>query len=312
MRLEFIRVRLRSGTSLAICLVVLSSLLYSLGSALSKELIDRWQFNAMQLFFLRSLLVLAGIAAMPLMRARPPSLGRVLSPPHAWLQRLTAFTLVSSAVLGTIGYGYLPVTTATAFSFLTPLLATAMAAIFLREKASLQRWLAIALGFAGVIVVVHPGAPSDGDPRHLIGVAAAFVSATLYAMQQMLIRRARETMTMMDVTAQAAVVGFVMLIWFMPFVWRSVPGPALLLIIATTATQTGGLLMLASAIRIGQISHLAPWQYGSMIWAMLLDLFMFGHTPELVALTGAAMIVVAGLLSQLRLPGFFQRTRARS
>ena len=278
MRLDDIRAHLRPSTGLAICLVVLSSLLYSLGYALSKELIDTWHFNAMQLFVLRSLLVLAGIAAMPLLGARPPPLARVLSPPHPWVQRLTACTLVCSAVL-----------------------ATAMAAIFLREKVSPKHWLAIALGFAGVIVIVHPGAPSHGGSHHLIGVAAAFGSATLYAMQQMLIRRARDTMTTMDVMAQAAVVGLVMLIWFMPFVWRSVPGSALLLIVAATATQTGGLLTIAAAIRIGQISHLAPWQYGGMVWAMLLDLFMFGHTPGLVALTGAAMIVLAGLSSQVRL-----------
>jgi drug/metabolite transporter (DMT)-like permease len=61
------------------------------------------------------------------------------------------------------------------------------------------------------------------------------------------------------------------------------------------------LLTIAAAIRQGQISQLAPWQYGGMIWAMLLDLAMFGHTPGVVALSGAVMIVMGGLLSQIRL-----------
>ncbi|MCB8879323.1 DMT family transporter [Acidisoma cellulosilytica] len=312
MRLASLRAQLRPGNGLAIGLVILSSLLYSLGYALSKQLIQAWHFNAMQLFVLRSILVLAGISAMPLVGARPPSLARVLSPPHPWLQRLTALTLVISAVLATIGYGYLPVTTATAFSFLAPLLATAMAAVFLREKVSVQRWIAIAVGFAGVIVIVHPGGRNQGQSAHLIGIVAAFGSATLYAMQQMLIRRARDSMTTMDVMAQAAVVGLVLLVWFMPFVWRPVPTSALLLIVAAAATQTGGLLTIAAAIRIGQISQLAPWQYGGMVWAMLLDLFMFGHTPGLVALIGAAMIVAGGLLSQFRLQGFSRLVRMRS
>jgi drug/metabolite transporter (DMT)-like permease len=69
---------------------------------------------------------------------------------------------------------------------------------------------------------------------------------------------------------------------------------------------------MAAAIRMGQISQLAPWQYGGMVWAILLDLFMFGHVPGFVALTGAVMIVAGGLLSQFRLPGFVRLTRARS
>lgn len=283
-------------------MVVLSSLLYSLGYAITKQLIAGWQFDAMQLFVLRSLLVLAGLAALPLVGRRPPSLARLAAPPQAWTQRAAATALVCSALLAMIGYGYLPVTTATAFSFTAPLLVTAMAALFLGERVPPLRWLAVALGFAGVLVIVHPGAAGSHASGHLIGVAAAFGSAVLYAAQQMLIRRAREFMTTTDVIAQAALVGLVLLAGFMPFVWRSVPPAAFTLILLATVTQTGGLLTIAAAIRMGQISQLAPWQYGGMVWAMLLDLFMFGHVPGVVALTGAAMIVAGGLMSQVKLP----------
>jgi uncharacterized membrane protein len=128
----------------------------------------------------------------------------------------------------------------------------------------------------------------------------------------MLIRRARESQTTTDVIAQAALVGLILLGGFMPFVWRAVPASAFTLIVLATVTQTGGLLTIAAAIRMGQISQLAPWQYGGMVWAMLLDLFMFGHAPGVVALTGAGMIVAGGLMSQVRLPGFSLRTRAGS
>jgi len=296
------RGRLPKGTALAIPMVVLSSLLYSLGYAITKLLIAGWHFDAMQLFVMRSLLALAGLAALPLIGRRPPSLMRLLNPPQAGTQRLAAAALVCSAVLAIIGYGYLPVTTATAFSFTAPLLVTAMAAVFLREQVPLWRWGAIALGFAGVLVIVHPGGHDFGG-RHLIGVAAAFGSAVLYAVQQMLQRHARESQTTTDVIAQAAIAGLILLAGFMPFVWRSVPPPAFGLILLATVTQTGGLVTIAAAIRIGQISQLAPWQYGGMVWAMLLDLFLFGHAPGLAALGGAAMIVAAGLASQLRMSG---------
>ncbi len=289
---------MRSGPALAIGLVLLSSLLYSLGYALSKQLIETWRFDAMQLFVLRSLLVLAGLVALQLTGLKRLSLARLLSPPHPWTQRLAAAALVVSAVLAMIGYGHLPVTTATAISYTTPLLVTVLAATLLREHVPLQRWVAVVIGFVGVLVIVHPG---PGGGGHLIGVGAALGSAILYGAQQMLIRHSRESMTTADVVAQAALIGLVLLGGAMPFVWRSVPVSAMLLILASTAAQTGGLLAIAAAIRQGQISRLAPWQYGGMIWAMALDLVMFGHPPGLVALTGAVMIVAGGLLSQIRL-----------
>jgi drug/metabolite transporter (DMT)-like permease len=170
----------------------------------------------------------------------------------------------------------------------------------------------VVIGFAGVVVIVHPAAGgAAGGTGHLIGVGAALASAILYAIQQMIIRHSRDSMTTADVVAQAAIVGLVLLGGAMPFVWRSVPLSAMLLILAATAAQTGGLLTIAAAIRQGQISRLAPWQYGGMIWAMALDLVMFGHTPGAVALSGAVMIVAGGLLSQIRLPSRLKPVEAR-
>lgn len=297
-----IRAVARPGTGLAILLVLLSSLCYSLGYALIKRIIETWHFDTLQLFVLRSLLVCAGFAIMPLFGRRPLSLARLLSPPQAWIQRTAAIALVSSAVLAMVGYAHLAVTTATAFSFTTPLLVTILAALLLKERVPLLRWVAVALGFAGVLVVLHPGSGAAGHAGgHFIGVAAALASAVLYAMQQLLIRHSRESVTTTDVVTQGAFVGLILLGGFMPFVWRSVPAPAFLLILLATMAQTAGLFSIAAAIRMGQISQLAPWQYGGMVWAMLLDLTMFGHVPGVMALTGAVMIAAGGLLSQVTL-----------
>jgi drug/metabolite transporter (DMT)-like permease len=310
-RLDRLRRLTPSGPGVAIALVLLSSLLYSLGYALSKRLIETWHFDAMQLFVLRSLFALAGLCALHLAGLRRLDIARLLSPPQAWAQRLAAAALVASAVLAMIGYGHLPVTTATAFSYTTPLLVTVLAAFLLREPVPARRWLAVAVGFAGVLVIVHPGRGIARDTGHLIGVGAALGSAILYAAYQLLIRRMREAAGTGDAIGQAAIVGLVLLGGAMPFVWRPVPVSAVLLVLAATATQTGGLLAIAGALRQGQISQLAPWQYGGMIWAMLLDLIMFSHVPGVVALTGAALIVMGGLLSQIRLSSARGRMEAK-
>ena len=90
MRFERLQRLVQLGPGLAIGLVLLSSLLYSFGYALSKRLIETWHFDAMQLFVLRSTLVLAGLVALHVSGLKRLSLMRLLSPPRPWTQRLAA------------------------------------------------------------------------------------------------------------------------------------------------------------------------------------------------------------------------------
>ena len=253
-------------------------------------------------FVLRSLLVLLALALLPLVGRRPPSLSRLLSPPFPWTQRLAATTLVCSAVLAMIGYGHLPVTTATAFSFTTPLLVTVLAAILLREQVPALRWFAVGLGFAGVMVIVHPGAGGANSGGHLIGVGAALGSAILYAIQQMLIRRAREAVSTIDVVAQAAMIGVILLVGTMPFVWAVRAG------FGTGADRSGD----GCADRRPDhdcrrhpdgsdlaIGPLAIWRHdlGHALGSDDVRPYTGRHRP----CAGAAMIVAGGLLSQVKL-----------
>jgi drug/metabolite transporter (DMT)-like permease len=293
----------RPGPGLAILLVLMSSLLYSLGYAFTKKLILGWQFDALQLYVMRSILVLAGLLAMRSCQIGRLSLIRLVAPPQAWMQRAAAAGLVLSSCLAMVSYGNLPVTTATAFSFTAPLLVTVLGGVLLHEQIPGRRWFAVGLGFAGMLIIVRPsGGVSDGSTGHWIGVAAAVGSAGLYAVYQILIRRLRDAGDTTDAIAQAALVGLVMLGGLMPFVWRPVPTEAVLLILASTVAQTGGLLTIAAAVRMGQVSQLAPWQYGGMLWAVLIDLTMFGHVPQALAMVGVGMIVAGGLVSHRRAP----------
>ena len=290
---------LRPGPRLAIGLVLVSSLLYALGYAFTKVLIVTWHFDAIQLFFLRSAIVLTSLLVMALFRPDRVSLVRLIAPPKAWVQRASAAGIVLSSCLAILGYGYLPVTTATAFSFTSPLVLTVLGGLLLRERIPARRWFAVGLGFLGMLVIVRPsGGASDSSAGHWIGVGAAIGSAILYAVYQITVRRLRDTGTTMDAIAQAAIAGLVLLGGILPFVWRPVPMDAVLLILAATAAQTAGLVTITAAVRMGQVSQIAPWQYGGMIWAVLIDLLMFDHPPAAIAMLGVALIIGGGLISQ--------------
>ncbi|WP_284944793.1 DMT family transporter [Acidisoma cladoniae] len=294
-----LRALMRPGPRLAISLVLLSSLLYSLGYALTKILIVDRHFGAIQLFAMRSMIVLATLLLIALSRPDRIMLMRLIAPPKAWTQRAAGAGVAVSSCLAIIGYGYLPVTSATAFSFTSPLVLTVLGGLVLREQVPARRWFAVLLGFAGMLIIVRPsGSVSDASAGHWIGVGAAIASACLYAVYQIVIRRIRDTSTAMDAIAQAAIAGIVLLGGILPFVWRPVPIQAVLLIVAATAAQTIGLVTINAAVRMGQVSQLAPWQYGGMIWAVLIDLILFDHPPAALAMAGVGLIICGGLISQ--------------
>jgi drug/metabolite transporter (DMT)-like permease len=84
----------------------------------------------------------------------------------------------------------------------------------------------------------------------------------------------------------------------MLLLWRPIGPLAALLILAATLGQTAGLATIAAAIRQGQVSQLAPWQYSGILWSVLLDATLFGHLPHGLALAGIALIIAGGLMAR--------------
>ena len=282
------------GETGAILLVVLSSLLFAVGYALAKRLVTDYGLTAPQLTFLRCALVVFGAALVgPVLPGLDLSARRVLRPARAWEQRGAAALLVVSNALSVIGYALLPVTEATAIGFTTPLLLAALAALVLRERVSATHWAAVLIGFVGMLLVVRPGGAGFAG----VGALASLGAALAYAVYQVLIRRLRAVAGAADTVVQVGLAGIVMLGGFMVTMWHPLSLRAALLVLTFTALVTGGLAAIAAAIRRGAAARLAPWQYSGLIWAMLLDVGMFGRLPSGVALAGAALIALGGILS---------------
>jgi drug/metabolite transporter (DMT)-like permease len=288
----------RPGPARAVLLILASTLLYTLGYAMTKTLLGRWHYGAVQLFVLRSLLVLGPLLIWGAIRHDQrfaPS--RLLSPPRPWAQRSAALALVASSLLAVLGYGLLPMTMASAFGFTAPMMITALSGVVLKERVSWLRWAAVALGFLGMLLVVRP---HGGAGLHWLGIFGALGAAVTYAVYQILIRRLRDTATTADAVGQASFIGVLLLGLPAILVWRDLSPAAWLLIIGATAAQTAGLATIAAAIREGQVSQLAPWQYSGLLWALLMDALLFHHLPDGLALVGVAVIVGAGLLGQVK------------
>lgn len=274
---------------LAVLLTLAAGLLYTLGYALAKILSDA--LDPVQITFLRSVFVLAGAAVVLPFAGRPGWLRRLAAPPQARDQRLAAAMLILSTTLAVLGYSLVPVTEASALGFTAPIILVVLGALVLREKVTPRRWVAVALGFAGMLAVVRPGG-------ELFTLAAAIpVSAALiYALYQVMTRRIRGVADEWDATLQGALAGVVLLAPAMPFLWRVPDGAALALAALYAAVQTAALLCIAGAVRRAEVSGLAPWHYSRIVFALALDAVLFARIPGAWAIAGCALIAAGGLV----------------
>jgi drug/metabolite transporter (DMT)-like permease len=285
----------RSAPFAAVSLTLLSGLLYVLGYSLSKMLVETYGLTALQVTFLRCAMVLATSLVLMPWPGSGISFMRILAPPRAWEQRAAAAALVASNALAIVSYSLMPVTAASALGFTAPLLLTAFGSLFLGERAPWLRWLGTGIGFIGMLLIVRPG----GSPIGL-GIVAALGAAVTYSLYQILIRRLRAVASSLDTALQVALVGVVLLVAAMAVFWRPLSLEALAIMALCTAIQTAALACIAGALRRGEASQLAPWQYSGLLWAMLVDAVMFSQLPSTYSFVGGILIMGGSILAQLR------------
>ncbi len=218
----------------------------------------------------------------------------VLRTARPGLQVGRAMASAASTVLFIVAFSAMPVADATAIGFLAPVVVTAMAALFLREKVGLRRWLAALVGFAGVMVIVQPGG-STFDVSSLIPLFGSVASA-LAVIGTRLAKNERPETTLFysAVTGFAVVSALAVFTWQTPS-WNQVAIGGIVGFFATLAS-----LMQIFAYRNAPASLLAPFSYTQLIWAAALGYFAFGTVPGASMLSGAAIIAASGLYTAWR------------
>jgi drug/metabolite transporter (DMT)-like permease len=205
--------------------------------------------------------------------------------------------------LGFAGLGLLPLPEVTAIGYASPLLVVIFAAMFLNEKVGIYRLGAVALGMAGVLIVLSPrltmGA-SGADAREALGAMVVLGAAFFASLAQVFVRKlvaTESTATIVfwfSVTASALSTVTIFWGWVIP-----APREAIFLIIAGLLGGVGQIL-LTSSYRLADASVIAPFEYTSMILAIGVGFFVFGEVPTTVMLLGASIIIAAGVIIILR------------
>lgn len=178
-----------------------------------------------------------------------------------------------------------------------PLAVTMGAALFLGESVGWRRWLAIATGFGGVLIIVRPGFEGFNAFSLL-----ALLSVAFCAVRDLATRKIPDHIPSLFVSTTTTVIititGALTIVPFGGWVPMSVNLVAFLA--GAAVLVLFGYQFVIMAMREGEISFIAPFRYTALIWALSLSVFVFGDIPDLAMIAGAAVIVASGLYSLYR------------
>ncbi|MBJ6609629.1 MAG: DMT family transporter [Candidatus Thiothrix moscowensis] len=180
---------------------------------------------------------------------------------------------------------------ATALMYLSPVLVTLLAGIFLGERILPRHMLAVALGFAGVLTITRPGFQSF-EPTMLL----AFLASFLLALYFLLTRKVASVDDPRTSLFYTSIVGAVVLSCLVPFWWKTPDAQQWLLLISMGALGASGHFLLIKAYTLLPASELSPWLNAQMVAATLYSLFLFHDPLGWAFFAGTGMIVGAGLL----------------
>ena len=189
---------------------------------------------------------------------------------------------------------HLPLADAVAIAFASPFLITALGRFVLKEEVTTRQWLAIAVGFLGMLVIVRPGA-SGFHPAALLVVVCSFAYAGLMILTRWMTRPHRPPETnsafVFYMLSGQAAAGWLVTVTR----WRTPDAPAFLEMAGMGVLGIIGNFGLAQAFRVAPVATVAPFEYTGLIWAVVLGSVLFGDVPTPAFWVGAAIIVWAGL-----------------
>ncbi len=217
-----------------------------------------------------------------------------------WMNLLRGVLHGAASLLFFVAVKYMPLADVFAIYFVEPFMLTAMSAFFLGERVGWRRWLAIAVGFGGALIVIQPSFAIFGVTA-LLPVACAFLFS-LYLFLNRAIGEGDTPLTMQTISgfggmmfmAAALAVGN---LGGMENFALSLPQTPLSLVLLLILGSLSGYahLLVVRAFRMAPLSLLAPFQYFEIISATMLGYALFGDFPNLWKWVGIAIIVASGL-----------------
>ena len=208
----------------------------------------------------------------------------------------------SAMGLGFAGLGLLPLPEVTAIGYAAPLLVVIFAAMFLNEEVRAFRLSAVALGLVGVLIVLSPRFSVGAQVEHAqtLGAVLVLMGAVCAALAQVFVRKLVFTEDTAAIVFWFSVTATVLSLLTLPWGWAW-PTPAQWVMLIMAGLLGGiGQIFLTSSYRFADASLVAPFDYTSMILALIVGYAIFDEVPTLTMMIGAAIVISAGVMIILR------------
>jgi drug/metabolite transporter (DMT)-like permease len=257
--------------------------IFSFNDALGKWLL--LDYSVGELLLIRSAAALVVLA--PLLRNTGVAAFTTAPQPALQIVRIVLSALEVAMFFWAVSF--LPLADAVTFYLAGPIYVTALSVVLLGETVGWRRWSAVMVGFVGVVLALRPSAASFTLPA-LIALGGSIFFAVLMVTTRML----RHTSDMVLISGQ---VGATLLlgIVFAPFGWITPSLRDFLLLSLFGVLSIVALACVNRSLKLAPASVVVPYQYTMIVWAIVLGYVVFGDVPDALTLSGAAIIIAAGL-----------------
>lgn len=275
---------IKTYPSTAVIALLCSVTCFAMVDGLGKYLVD--SYPVAQIAWARNFFFL--LALIPL---TPPRLWPLMVKTHRpWAIIGRSVLPLATTTLVIVGIRFIPLADATAILFVAPLVMTALSVPLLRERVGIHRWIAVVVGFIGVLIITRPGYGGFG-----LSAAILVAGACLSALYQLLTRVLRSTETPEAMIFYTALIGTLVAAVALPFDWVTPDLKGWGFLAASGLIYGLGQVLLVKAFSEAEASLLAPFLYAQILGAALIGYLVFGDWPDMVSILGTVIIIIAGL-----------------
>jgi drug/metabolite transporter (DMT)-like permease len=269
---------------LAIFLMISAGAIFSFSSAASKYLAQTYPVG--EVLFSRVLVSFVLFSAFAL-----PTTGvSVFYTRKPVAHVLRSMSQLTTQTLLLIAFTMMPLASATAINFSAPLFATLASLIFLKETVGPVRWVVLVAGFVGVLIVTNPGADTfQIGALYALGNAVLFGTVTA-GVRGMTKTESARTLTMYQLMWLTVFYGLTL-----PFAYKTAALADIPLIVANGVSNMLGQYWWTRSIHLAPTSAVTPFQYLSLLWAMMFGYAWWGDEPTVGLMIGSVIVVGSGL-----------------
>ena len=280
-----------TNTRLGILFMICTTFVFAIQDGISRHLAG--EYNVLMIVMIRYWFFAAFVIAIA--RRQAGSIRAAAASKQPAIQLFRGLLLAAEICVMVQGFVLLGLVESHAIFASFPLLVAALSGPILGEAVGWRRWVAIGVGFIGVLIILQPGITVFA-PAAIVPLIAALMFA-LYSLLTRYVARKDSAATSFFWTGTT---GAVLLTMIGISSWEPMTGPDWAWMTALCITGAAGHFLLIKCYEVAEASAVQPFAYLHLVFASTLGILVFGEVLELHVMLGAALVIASGIFTLLR------------